>query len=183
MFTELSTLLNDKETLCINIMKTGDHLVVVVLPQSADVKDPAKENLIPLSLKGSPEELDENFIKVISEPVLKATGIITNMGEYEKAAEKAEQESKAVKDKQEFVTKKLKEVETLEKEKKFSAAIAVCRSILDQDKNNVKARLKIGYLQQKTGNIDLFAPVGEVTPVEELEENDTDNDFENDPDE
>jgi hypothetical protein len=46
------------------------------------------------------------------------------MGEYEKAAEKTKQESKAIKDKQDFITKKLKEVETLEKDKKFSPALA-----------------------------------------------------------
>jgi PRTRC genetic system protein E len=175
MFTELSNLLNESEMLCINIMKVGDKLVVVVLPQAGNVKDPAKNNLIPLNLKGSPEELDENFIMVISKPVLKATGLMTNMGAYEKAAEKAAQESKAIKDKQELISKKLKEVETLEKDKKFSQALSVCRTTLELDPTNVKIKLKLIGLQQKTGGNDLFSSDPAAISVEQSNESSEDS--------
>jgi PRTRC genetic system protein E len=187
MFTEVSKLLHEGETLFINIRKTGDQLVVIVLPQSENVKDPAKDNLIPLNLKGSPEELDEKFIAVISEPVLKATTLMTNMGEYEKAAEKAAQESKAIKDKQELISNKLKEIETLEKDKKYAQALAVCRTTLELDPANVKIKLKFNFLQQKTGSNDLFSSVSTATPaatpVEQSDELDNPNDENDLPDE
>jgi hypothetical protein len=40
MFAEISNLLKDEEMLRINIMKTGDTLVVTVLPKSGEVKAP-----------------------------------------------------------------------------------------------------------------------------------------------
>jgi hypothetical protein len=40
-----------------------------VLPQSKEVKDPVAEQLIPLNLKGSLQELDEGFVNAVSKPV------------------------------------------------------------------------------------------------------------------
>ena len=79
MFTEISNLLKDGEILRINIMKTGESMAVTVLPQSKEVKDPAAAQLIPLNLKGSPQELDEGFVNAISKPVLQSTALMTNM--------------------------------------------------------------------------------------------------------
>ena len=89
MFTEISNLLKEGEMLRINIMRTGETLTVTVLPKSAEVKDPAAEQLIPLNLKGNPQELDAGFIEAIKLPVTKSTGLMTNIAEYEKSAEKA----------------------------------------------------------------------------------------------
>ncbi|GHT54448.1 hypothetical protein FACS189451_11770 [Bacteroidia bacterium] len=62
MFTEISQLLREGEMLSLNIRKNGNRtMVVVVLPRVENVKDPAVEQLIPLNLKGSPEELDKKI--------------------------------------------------------------------------------------------------------------------------
>jgi PRTRC genetic system protein E len=126
MFTEISNLLKEGEMLRINIMKTGETLTVTVLPQSVEVKDPAAAQLIPLNLKGSPEELDSGFIEAIQSPVQKSTGLMTNMAEYEKSAEKAAKESKAEKDRQDAIAKYVKEAEIAEKAGKTKEALAAC---------------------------------------------------------
>ena len=106
MFTEISKLLKEGEMLSLNIRKNGDGtMLVVVLPRIENVKDPAAEQLIPLNLKESPEELDTGFIEAIRLPVEKSTGLMTNMAEYEKSAEKAATESKAVKDRQDMISR------------------------------------------------------------------------------
>jgi PRTRC genetic system protein E len=165
MFTEISNLLKDGEILRINIMKTGEGMVITVLPQSKEVKDPAAEQLIPLNLKGSPQELDEGFIEAIRSPVQKSTGLMTNMAEYEKSAEKAAKESKAVKDRQDTISKHVKDAEAFEKAGKFREAVTAYTKALELDKTNTKVQLKINALKLKlSGGTDLFSTV----PAEEL---------------
>lgn len=178
MFTEISNLLKDGEILRINIMKTGETLVVTVLPKSGEVKDPAAEQLIPLNLKGNPEELDAGFIEAIRSPVIKSTGLMTNMAEYEKSTEKATQESKAEKDRKEKIDKYMKEAEAAEKAGKHKEALLAYTKILELDKKNVKIQLKVNALRMKTdgcGDIFSAATPQEEQPEESLYPGDTDN--------
>ena len=173
MFTEISNLLKDGEMLRINIMKTGETLVVTVLPKSGEVKDPAAEQLIPLNLKGSPQELDAGFIEAIQSPVMKSTGLMTNMAEYEKSAEKAMQESKAEKDRTDKIDKYMKEAETAEKAGKHKEALSAYTKAFELDKKNVKIQLKVNSLKMKTsGCVDMFSATTpqEESPVEQPEE-------------
>jgi PRTRC genetic system protein E len=178
MFTEISRLLKEGEMLSLNIRKNGDTMIVVVLPKVENVKDPAAEQLIPLNLKGTPEELDAGFIEAIRSPVEKSTGLMTNMAEYEKSAEKAAQESKAVKDRQDTINRHIKEAEAFEKTGKLKEALATYTKAGELDKKNVKIQLKINGLKMKTGGCgDIFSPapatpVKEKPPVEEPEEDD-----------
>lgn len=173
MFTEISNLLKDGEILRINIMKTGETLVVTVLPKSGEVKDPAAELLIPLNLKGSPKELDAGFIEAIRSPVIKSTSLMTNMAEYEKSAEKATQESKAEKDRTDKIAKYIKEAETAEKANKHKEALSAYTKALELDKTNIKIQLKINALKIKTaGSVDIFsstAPALEISQTEDSE--------------
>lgn len=162
-----------------NIMKAGEDLVVTVLPKSTEVRDPAAEQLIPLNLKGSPQELDAGFIEAIRSPVTKATGLMTNMAEYEKSVEKAEKESKAEKDRQETVSKYIKEAEAAEKAGKARDALAAYAKALEMDKTNTKIRLKVNSMKIKAAGCgDIFStaspatPVREEPPAEEPEEED-----------
>jgi PRTRC genetic system protein E len=184
MFTEISNLLKDGEMLCVNIMRTGETLTVTVLPKSAEVKDPAAEQLIPLNLKGSPQELDEGFIEAIREPVLKSTGLMTNMAEYEKSAEKAAQESKAEKDRKDTIAKHIKDAETAEKADKHKEALSAYIKALELDKKNMKIQLKVNALKMKTngGCLDIFSATStqEELPQEEPEESDYSDETDND---
>jgi len=173
MFTEISNLLNDGEMLCLNIMKTGESLVVTVLPKSKEVKDPAAEQLIPLNLKGSPQELDSGFIEAIRSPVQKSMSLMSNMAEYEKSAEKASKESKAEKDRKDNTAKYIREAESAEKANKYKEAIATYTKALELNPNNLKIKQKISTLKMKLngGCLDIFASAQEKTPTEKAEEN------------
>jgi PRTRC genetic system protein E len=174
MFTEISKLLKEGEMLSLNIRKNGNTMIVVVLPKVENVEDPAAEQLIPLNLKGTPEELDSGFIEAIRSPVEKSTGLMTNMAEYEKSAEKAAQESKAAKDRQDTVNRHIKDAEAFEKAGKFREALVAYTKAGELDKKNVKIQLKINGLKMKTGgSMDIFSStsaVPETSPEEETEE-------------
>ena len=176
MFTTLANLLKEGEILYITIMKTGETLTVTVLPKSGEIKDPAAEYLIPLNLKGTPAELDAGFLEAISTPVVQSTALLRNMAEYEKAAAKATQESKAEKDRQDTMNKQIKEAETLEKAGKLKEALAVYSKVLEQDKNNHKIRLKVNSLKARTmGCQDIFASAQQTASHTEEETDETDD--------
>ena len=171
MFTEISTLLNDRGTLCINIIKTGETLAVTVFPQSKEVKDPAAKQLIPLVLKGTPEELDAEFVEAIKEPVLKSVGLQTNMAEYEQSVEKAERESRAVKEREDKIAKYIKEAETAEKANKYKEALAAYNKALELDSTNTKIKGKISSVKSKmSATAGIFA-FSEETAEEKTTEN------------
>ena len=186
MFTEIFNLLKEGEMLSMNIRKSGSEMVVIVLPQVKDVKDPAAEQLIPLNLKGSPEELDAGFIESIRTPVTKSTALMTNMAEYEKSAEKAASESKAEKDRQDSINKHVKDGEAHEKAGKYREALAAYTKAFEMDKKNVKIQLKVNAMKMKLngGSHDIFstpAPVKETPPAIE-EEDSEDEDYPDDDD-
>jgi len=190
MFTEISNLLKEGEMLSMNIRKSGNEMNVIVLPRVENVKDPAAKQLIPLNLKGLPEELDAGFIKAIKSPVEKSVALMTNMAEYEKSAEKAAQESKAVKDRQDMINKHVKDGETFEKANKFKEALNAYSKALEADKKNIKIQLKVNSLKMKlNGNLDIFSsatPTAETTPTEvekseeEIVEEDSSDDIDDD---
>ena len=172
MFTEISTLLNDRGTLCINIIKTGETLAVTVFPQSKEVKDPAAKQLIPLVLKGTPEELDTGFIEAIKEPVQKSVGLLTNMAAYEKSVEKTNRESKEKKDKKDKIAKHIRDAEAAEKAGKAKEALAFYTQALELDNTDAKIRAKVSTLKAKVngGSFDIFGSQ-EVSTEEDSTEN------------
>ena len=187
MFTEISTLLNDRGTLCINIIKTGETLAVTVFPQSKEVKDPAAKQLIPLVLKGKPEELDAGFIEAIKEPIQESVGLLTNMAAYEKSAEKAKQESREKKEKKDKIAKHIRDAEAAEKAGKAKEALVAYTQALELDNTDAKIRTKVSTLKAKVngGSFDIFGSQ-EVSTEENSTENEAegldDDDNENDDD-
>jgi len=179
MFTEISNILKEGEILQINIRKSGNELVVIVLPRLENVKDPAAEQLIPLNLKGLPEELDAGFIEAIKTPVEKSTTLISNLAEYEKSVEKAKNESKAVKDRQDLIDKHVKDGETFEKAGKNKEALSAYTKAFEMDRKNTKIHLKVNSLKLKlNGTHDIFSsatPQKEIQPTVEPETEEEDN--------
>ena len=86
-----------RHRLIINIRQVNDKLTVAVMPRRAGLKDEAGEQIVPLVLNGTPEELDMEFLGAITAPVQKAQGILTNLETFEKQAEQAVSQSKAAK--------------------------------------------------------------------------------------
>ena len=91
------------------IRKANGQMAVSVLPKSNGLKDEAQNHIIPLTLKGVPQELDTGFLQAVARPVQKATGLITNMAQFEAQTEKAASESKVAKDAKAKETKEEKE--------------------------------------------------------------------------
>lgn len=141
-------MLGEGSTLTINIARKGETMTVGVLPGNDLVKDNAKGKIIPLTLSGTPDELDNGFLEAIAAPVSASSSLLTNMASFEKAQEEAKAKSKMEAEKKEAEAKRKKELsEWLDlakanlKENKFADAltcIAGARNIAtDSDKSAI----------------------------------------------
>lgn len=96
MFNNFASMLGEGDTLNITITKKGDKIIVSLVPKLAKTKEEVQKKIAPLVLSGTPDELNDGFINAITSPIQKATGIISNAKEFEKAAEKAVSNSKPI---------------------------------------------------------------------------------------
>ena len=108
-FTAINQMMTEGVDLTLVIRKANGQLAVSVLPKSNGLKDEAQNHIIPLALKGLPQELDAGFLQAVARPVQKATGLITNMAQFEAQAEKAAAESKSAKEQKSKETKEERE--------------------------------------------------------------------------
>ena len=91
------------------IRKSATGMTVSVLPKSNGLKDEARNHIVPLTLSGLPGELDAGFMNAIANPIRKVSGLLTNMAELEKQADKAAANSKVSKEQKAKETKEEKE--------------------------------------------------------------------------
>lgn len=161
MFNDLLKLI-DGVDLVITIRKTIDSkLAVTVLPKKNGLKDDAQVLIPPAVLTGTADELDANFIQVLSQGIPQANGLLNNMKRYElqlaevaanskaelakkEAAKKAKEERKTKFD--EFV----KKAETLETEGKTEDAIKFYRVAKNFTDTPEEIEKKLAKLQQPT---------------------------------
>lgn len=109
-FTQVYQMMTEGVDLTIVIRKSAEGLTVSVLPKSnGSLKDEAQNHIIPLTVNGTPQELDAGFLGAVARPVQKASGLISNMQEFEKQADKAAANSKASKELKDKETKEEKE--------------------------------------------------------------------------
>ena len=87
-FTAINQMMTEGVDLTLVIRKANGQMAVSVLPKSNGLKDEAQNHIIPLTLKGVPQELDTGFLQAVARPVQKATGLITNMAQFEAQTEK-----------------------------------------------------------------------------------------------
>ena len=97
-FTQFNQLMAGSVDITMVIRKSATGMTVSVLPKSNGLKDEARNHIVPLTLSGTPEELDGGFFQTIARPVRKVSGLLTNMAEFEKRADKAASESRAAKE-------------------------------------------------------------------------------------
>lgn len=155
--------------LSINIRQVNDKLTVAVMPRRAGLKDEAGEQIVPLVLNGTPEELDMEFLGAITAPVQKAQGILTNLETFEKQAEQAvsqskaaksvaEKESKEVREKREKMEKLLKKAEDATGGKRYSEALTWLRQAkrLAMPDKQKEIDVKIAEVQKKASEGSLF---------------------------
>lgn len=78
------------ESLTIKITPVGDKLTVLVLP-GVNNKE-LNEKLIPVTMTGIAQELDDEFLLHIKQAVAKVNGVVTNLEQFEKTVEEAGKE-------------------------------------------------------------------------------------------
>ena len=88
-FTSISQMMTESVDLTLVIRKANGQLTVSTLPKANGLKDEAANHIIPLTLTGTPEEMDAEFLQHIMQPIRKATGLISNLMEFEQQADKA----------------------------------------------------------------------------------------------
>lgn len=108
-FTQINQLMARSVDITMVIRKSATGMTVSVLPKSNGLKDEARNHIVPLTLSGLPGELDAGFMNAIANPIRKVSGLLTNMAEFEKQADKAAANSKASKEQKAKETKEEKE--------------------------------------------------------------------------
>ena len=131
-FTSISQMMTESVDLTLVIRKANGQLIVSTLPKANGLKDEAANHIIPLTLTGTPEDMDAEFLQQIMQPIRKATGLISNMVEFEKQADKAAANSKAAKDAKSKETKEEKEKrEKYEKHMKKAEELITAKNYKD----------------------------------------------------
>lgn len=128
-FTQINQLMAQSVDITMVIHKSATGMTVSVLPKSNGLKDEAQNHIVPLTLSGLPGELDAGFMNAIANPVRKVSGLLTNMAEFEKQADKAAANSKASKEQKAKETKEEKEKrEKYEKHMKKAEELITARN-------------------------------------------------------
>lgn len=133
-FQSINSLMTAGTDLSINIRKVGEQLVVSTLPRNNNLKEGSQSYLIPLTASGTPMELDAGYLQAIMQPIQKAGGLLINLEQFEKQAEKAaskpktekpkaDNEANEGKEKLENYNKCLKKADELTTTKHFSEAL------------------------------------------------------------
>lgn len=134
-FTHIHQMMTEGVDLTLFMRKGGDgRMTVSLMPKSQSLKDGAQNHLIPLTLSGTPAELDAGFFQAAMQPVQRVTGLIANMAEFEKQADKAvsdsksskaakDKESKEAKEKREKYDKSMKRAEEQLAAKNYAEAL------------------------------------------------------------
>ncbi len=205
LFKTLSEVLGNGCTATITIAQKDGIMTIGVLPGNDLVKDAAKNQIVPLNITGTPDELDEGFVSAIAEPIQKTSGLLVDMAAYEKAAEEAKAKSKmeeerkaAEKTRKEQFTGFVNLARTNLKEQKYRDALkcieSARKSATDAEKPSLEQLEKeindasgagalFGPADDKSDgkNVTLAQPKGKkaAAPACENSDDDDDNDGEN----
>ncbi len=118
-FKQLSQII-DGVDINLTIRKSGDELTLLLQPKA--VKESSKTLIKPLSMRATPQELDEVFFSTISNPVKKATGIIASIEVFETDMENVKKvvEEKARKKRESLSNKRAAPVQTVTPKKEVT---------------------------------------------------------------
>lgn len=135
-FTEINRMMTEGVDITLVIRRSGGQMIVSALPKANGLKDEAQNRIIPLTMTGTPAEMDEGFLAAVSKPLTKASGLLTNIAEFERQTDMAAQNSKAVKEakaaeakakkeRKESYDRQMKEAEELIASKNYKEAMTV----------------------------------------------------------
>lgn len=156
-FKEISGLVTAGVELNVTIKRSGDNLIVSVMPKVTDLKDEAAKKLVPLVISGTPDELDKGFSSAISGPIQSAAGLLGNMKEFEASLAEAQSKSKAADANKKKYDQLVKKADDLEKEGKLKNAVACLKQAKEFANDKHTTQKRIDKLQAKAGAGSLFA--------------------------
>lgn len=180
-FTHISQMMTEGVDLTLVMRKSADgQLTVSLMPKSMSLKDTTQNHLVPLTLNGSPAELDAGFFAAAMQPVQRVTGLIANLAEFEKQAEKAaadskasksakEKESKEAKDKRERYEKHMKKAEAQMTARDYDGAILSLQQarLLAAEEQAAKIDEKIAAAKAAQSQGSLFeVPAAQAAPAQ-----------------
>jgi PRTRC genetic system protein E len=163
--------------LTFTVAKDGADTVIVSLLPQPKIKDNAKESVQPMIIRGTVEELDEQFFEAIKVPMTKVTGIVIEIENFEKGADKLAEDNKA-KDAIKAEAKKNKEkvdkIIVKGNELLESGDLVACQKKLDEaiklapgTTNVNKLMVALEAAQPVKEQVDLFEAIAEApTKVE-----------------
>lgn len=163
LFKSLHEMLSDGQQMTVTLRRQGEELVVSVMPSVSGVKDKAVENIVPLCISGTSEELEDGFLDALRQGLPKAAGLVANIKEYEESVEnarKATEMAKKAKDEKdkakkefdgyiELARQNLKEEKFLDAKKCLDKAAAVKdadKALIDKARKAVDERSGAGGL-------------------------------------
>lgn len=116
-------------TLNLTIKKDTENIVISILLNNDACGDKAKHLIPPLTIKGTAEELDEQFFATIIPPIESTSKLMVNMESYLKAQEEAQRQSAMEKEK---ADKEKKEKE--KRDKKYKELMEKVEELAEQGK-------------------------------------------------
>lgn len=183
-FTHVSQMMTEGVDLTLVMRKAADgQMTVSLMPRSQSLKEGAQNRFVPLMLSGTPAELDAGFFSTAMQPVQRVTGLIANLAEFEKQADKAiadskasksaktskEKESKEAKDKRERYEKYMKKAEEQIAAQHYDEAILSFQQarLLATEEQATKIDEKIAEVRaaQSQGSLFEVPAVQPATPV------------------
>ena len=130
-FKELSEIMTDGTSINLTVHRQNGSMSVSVLPKIKGLKDDAKKHLLPIVLTGTPEELDAGFFDTVSQPVQKASGLLSSMKSFEASFALMEAERKEAQEQKRTADKKADERKT-----KYDKLIARAETLENEGKND-----------------------------------------------
>lgn len=174
-FTGLSQLMQDGQTINLNLLKKGDKLFVCLMPKVQNMPESAMSKLIPLNVEGTPTELDQAFLETISLPVQERFGLISNVDAFRDNTKSTGsknssgtnnnqaggQDSKEAK-----IARRTEEAEKFEKAQRWPEAYAIYKKLSEADPTNRKKKEKAVEVWAKMSQKPLFTLDTDAVTVE-----------------
>ncbi len=67
-FTQINSMMNQSVDITLVIRKKEGQLTVSLMPKANGLKDEAQNHIVPLTVTGTPQELDMGFLPIFSNP-------------------------------------------------------------------------------------------------------------------
>lgn len=147
-FQALVPLLASLDSLQVVVAGNSDELVVSVLPKAKNVKDDAVKLVAPLVLRGTPSELDAQFVDALSRPIEKASGLFVALTSFEASVEEAKAKSEMER-KEKEEQKKAAEKEKKEREQNDKTVNTALEEAKSEGTSQEASLRKLEELQRK----------------------------------